>query len=52
MSDHGDHGHDDGHGHGAAAEPEVPTEPRPVLEGVGIALCVLGTVLLSIFVQG
>jgi hypothetical protein len=53
MSDHGDHGHDDdhGHGHGAAAEPEVPAEPRPVLQGVGIALCVLGTVLLAIFVQ-
>jgi hypothetical protein len=51
MSDHGDHD-DHGHGHGAAAEPEAPTEPRPALQGVGIALCVLGTVLLAIFVQG
>ena len=55
MSDHGDHGHgghDDGHGHGAPAAPEVPAEPRPVLQGVGIGLVVVGTVLLSIFVQG
>ena len=56
MSDHGDdHGHDDdhgGHGHGAVAEPEVPAEPRPVLQGVGIAIVVLGTIALSIFVQG
>jgi len=53
MSDHGDdHGHDDDHGHGAVAEPEVPATPRPVLQGVGIAIVVIGTVLLSIFVQG
>lgn len=46
------HGHDDGHGHAAHAVPEVPTPPRPVLQGVGIALCVIGTVLLAMFVQG
>ena len=53
MSDHGDHGHG-GHddGHGAPAAPEVPAEARPVLQGVGIGLVAVGTVLLSIFVQG
>ena len=41
MSDHGDHGHgghDDGHGHGAPAAPEVPAEPRPVLDGVDLQI--------------
>ena len=52
MSDHGYGGPDDGSVHGAPAAPEVHAAPRPVLHGVGIALVVLGTVLLAIFVQG
>jgi hypothetical protein len=52
MSGHGhDDGHDDGHGHSAPV-PEVPSEPRPVLQGVGLVLCLLATVALAVFVQG
>jgi hypothetical protein len=42
--------HDHGHGH-APAEPEGPEPRRPVLHGVGIAIVVVATVLLSIFVN-